>query len=593
MRNTTPRRRICLTVHNPVITNPFAVLGLSADATGGEIHAVSQQAAMRAKLSGSSGNSGGEDLSRVRLIERAAEQLRDPIQRFEHGLFWVTLSPEELAAWRSDPTLMNMATNWRGGITDQYLSLASSGGLDIRSHNLAVMYLAEAIAMDSGLVQAELAAPDESSRKLWKLAFQHWAMSLHSDTFWERMNQRCNSIDDPRLTRSFLDDKRNHMPRLVLHSCRELSSHRLLEGDASGTLAYVDLLRNSPFSDEDCESCLSEIYQPLTDRIEHVVGELENDHKLIDSLVLKQPKFKDKAVMFRLYGTVKDSFHLRLQPQLITVMEVGDLPGYAEEHARDMAAKFLRSLAVSIHNNECPGNLSESLLDLSVKYVDASSLRGKYHEEKEIVIRNNALKSILNPEPTKDEGYEKAIGFLDLEIKQQSELDVHLLKQLRERIVDKFITSLFQKASNCENARNFSIAKSLLDTASKYASREEDIQHLKSELKRIDSLELKSSSSMHHVTATTPKKQRDSAYPTQYREPLPYRNASNPEERSLPASRTTTKKRPSKKNIYFETTEETSSNTGPGSDDGVGFGCLVTVIGIVIIYIFFAIVANS
>ena len=66
-------------------------------------------------------------------------------------------------------------------------------------------------------------------------------------------------------------------------------------------------------------------------------------------------------------------------------MQVGDLPGYAEEHARDTAAEFLRSVSIASWNRSNDAELAKRASAWAIKYVDSSALMSKIGEDIEFL----------------------------------------------------------------------------------------------------------------------------------------------------------------------------------------------------------------
>lgn len=467
-----------MSIRNPITTNPFAILKLSADATGQEINAISEQAAMRAKLSGR-----GNGQRNAKVIERAAEQLRDPIKRFEYSLFWVSLTQQELMAWEQDPILNNIATSWHSGVVDSYLALAESDSLDIQSHNLAVLYLGEAIELDSVLVEENLSVPDDQSQKLWKLALQHWALILDSNSFWARMSTRCKTNSDPRLTQQYLREIRQSLPSRVLDSCREISSSRLFEGDASGTMTYVNLVRNSPFTIEDRDNCLGSIYQPLTNHIEKLTKDLG---ERLEAVGHEKKDFPSAC------ETLLGSFLERLQPLLDVILAVGDLPGYAEENARDMAGDFLYSFAKKTNQYEMYQE-AITLLDLAIKYVSSESLRDKYSQVQPILIANRA------GQLADTAGFPEGIHYLKHEISTATDKHRSELNETLDQLSCSYATVLVGNAIELAKQRRWDEAERLLRRAYKYESREREKAAMRNMMHKLSK---KSQSRCFVATAT-------------------------------------------------------------------------------------------
>lgn len=462
---------------NPVYSNPFAVLVLSADATGIEIRGAINAATMRVKLSGETGNCPG-----IRRLEDAAERLRDPIKRFEHGLFWPALSVDELAQWRADPKLRNLTTAACTDAVDRYLAFAKPEQVDVRAHNLAVLYLGQAIACDIAAIDAGTVAPTIQSADFWKKSLQHWAMVLHSDAFWERMRRRCDELADPRLNSRYLSECRRNMPVRAMKACEELATDRLLDGDPDGALSYIHLLRECPFEDDDRDACLQEIYKPLTDRIEHRVLELQEMLTAVNQMAT----LGNSGHIAADYTTVLESFRERVQPLLDVVMKVGDLPGYAEEHARDRAAELLRSLSISCHNNQRSPEIAQAALEMASKYVSAESMRAKLAEDHCALQIAGIVDEALGFAERKL--YSRALEVLDSGLSNATGSGKDQLRTLRLQVSNAYATHLFNQAMEAAESRDITRTRSLLDQALTYVTNPEDrivIQRMVEQLRHV------------------------------------------------------------------------------------------------------------
>jgi hypothetical protein len=119
------------------------------------------------------------------------------------------------------------------------------------------------------------------------------------------------------------------------------------------------------------EDVLSSVYKPLADRVEATVGGLQADFERLDS-------GSDDSVGL---NRILDRFESEAAPDLDVMLEVGDLPGYAEEHARDTAAELVRSISIASWNRGQDVELAKRASAMATRYADSSALQAKIKED--------------------------------------------------------------------------------------------------------------------------------------------------------------------------------------------------------------------
>lgn len=360
------------------LKNPFLVLAVSSDASMAEIKKVSDRTLMEMRLHGE------ESSPRARAIERAMEELRDPLKRFKWGLFWPELSPSESEPFRLNPILSQFGEDPGQPAAEEYKKLCSTDSRIVKSHNLGSLKLIEAVAKTR---EAQLGTPDDISddlacSRLWEEAFGHLTIVVESEEFWMRQKMRAKSIDDPRLDDTYIQMCRQNYLSEVLEHVGKVIQTALLDGHAKVASAYVDTLWKTDFDDSFIDSTLSNVYKPLADRIE----------QNIESISDKLNRLKKNSSHIGDFKKLLMEFEAEVHSDLSVMLEVGDLPGYAEEHARDTAAEFLRSLGVASWNATGESEVAKETSRLAEKFADSDALRSRVREDQSTIqqIENSA-----------------------------------------------------------------------------------------------------------------------------------------------------------------------------------------------------------
>lgn len=356
--------------------NPFCVLRLSSDSTGSEIQLAAQRAVMERRLSGDSDRSKFE----IDVIENALEVLKDPMSRFTASLNWVTLNAEEHASWTSSSLMQGLSFDRKITVGTGYEKIASASSVAVRSHNIAVLACADAHRL-------AISGDVEEAANEWARGFQNWGICLSSDEFKMRTHERARSLDDPRLIKSTVEFALDSIPHNLLSIPSSLASLALEKRKTAEAAGIIDLIRDAPFESQILDRALEMIYRPLAHRIETE----------IDSLDKRRQAYSDsneEASDSVFFDGIFDEFVKHIAPDLDQMLELGDLPGLAEEHARDHASKFLEKLGINAWNIADDSTLAQKCTKLASHYADASSLKIRF---------NNSLATLEDQELLGDE----------------------------------------------------------------------------------------------------------------------------------------------------------------------------------------------
>ena len=358
--------------------NPFLILGVPASADMKVIQQVGQRAAMQAKLAGDG------SANRVERVEAAIEQLKDPVERMRWGVLWLQLSDEGAAKLRADPALSRLSTDplQDGAAAWRALNVAESK--EVHSHNLGVLLLIEAEARTAA---AQGDTPDDMDDDLecvplWNTAFLHLAKSFGSERFWSRQRLAAKAMDDPRLKPEHIDQLQVDTARRVLAFPANVIQTALMQGHAPVAKAYVQVMQSSGFDRGIIDDLLSGVYQPLADRVESVINRLSDE--LGRTVGSREAPF---ASLLR-------TFEREALPDLRVMLNVGDLPGYAEEHARDTSAEFLRNFGVKCWNEADADKLSAKAVKLAAEIVDSDSLRSKIADDQRQIAEISEMRPV-------------------------------------------------------------------------------------------------------------------------------------------------------------------------------------------------------
>lgn len=462
------------------LKNPFLVLAVSSDASIIDIKKVADRTLMEMRLHGD------EDSPQARAIERAMEELRDPLKRFKWGLFWPELSPREVEPFRSNPILSQLSEDPKQPAAEAYNKICSTDSRVVKSHNFGSLKLIEAVAKTR---EAQLGTPDDISddlacAKLWEEAFAHLTIVTESDEFWMRQKMRAKSIDDPRLDDKYVKECRQNYLSEVLEPVGEVIQTALLDGHAKVASTYVDTLWKTDFDDKFIDSTLSSVYKPLADRVERNIKLLQERLEDLDEDTCDVSDFKK---------LLRD-FQVEAHRDLSVMLEVGDLPGYAEEHARDTAAEFLRKLAIRSWNYTGEESVSNEALKFAIKFADASTLKKKFHQDlkdiREIASSNKAMKEVEHliaqmERFYKQENYDGALLIIDEIIEAVPADQKAEFRQLKLTTRGNAAASLANKGIDHANAGRTNQALKCLKQALKYEHRPDQISLIKQAIRNI------------------------------------------------------------------------------------------------------------
>lgn len=348
--------------------NPFFILGVSADAEMSVIQSVGKRRLMALRLDDDA------DPAMVAAIDGALEELADPVVRFEKGLFALELTDTEAEAFRVDPVLSTFASNPTQDGVAAYKRICESKNPITLAHNRGILRFNQAVAATQ---EAQEGTPDDIADdlacvRLWKDAYKYLRPVFGSNRFWKRQKLRAKGYDDKRLGPDRIQKIRSESFGRMVDPVGRVISRALLDRHAKVAKAYVDLLRTSGFEAALVEQTLSEVYTPIADRVEARVNSI-------------QSRLEAKGETSAAYRGAFKEFEKHVGPDLEVMLKIGNLPGYAEEHARDSSAAFLRSLAIDIANKSEDYGFSKTVLAAAARFADSASLATKLKNDQSVL----------------------------------------------------------------------------------------------------------------------------------------------------------------------------------------------------------------
>jgi hypothetical protein len=341
--------------------NSFCVLGLSTDAEGVMIQQASQRSLMERRLGTKSSTTDTE----IQMIERAAELLRDPMQRFYASMHWVTLTGDERSGWGQQAEIRALAFNKTLVCGTAYDEVATASSLILRTHNRAVLASADAHRLAS---MGDL----DGAAKAWSSGFSLWSICLSSEEFLSRQLARAKAIDDPRLTPSLVRKEVAAIPRRLMLQVANLAATALDRRETNHASRLVKIIADAPFENAEKDSVLEAVYGPIAHR---VVTEVDSLSDRLEKLVGDRDEVAADEIR-----PILEQFNREVAPDLEQMLSIGDLPGLAEEHARDHASRFLQTLGLNAWNLASDASLASAATEQAARFADAGNLKRKLIE---------------------------------------------------------------------------------------------------------------------------------------------------------------------------------------------------------------------
>lgn len=354
------------------LNNPFSILRLSADSSATKIAATSSQLLIKLKLANNQ-----QSAKEIACIQTATDSLRDPLRRFNTGCYWLTFTSDEQNLWLNSLSEL-FSDHWTTSLIKSYEIIANSvEESGIYQHNKAVLYLGVAL---SSSIKEDL----DSFKTNWASAFESWLILAQSDQFSKYLLKRCDELDDPRIKQHEVVSWISTIPDQILSFCQIRASGLLAENNVDGAKHYTEVIASSVFDQSSKNTALEKIYDPISSR---VITKLETLNEKLQRVNRTEGKSKSELI------EIFENFKSDIASDLNIFLEIGDLPGLAEEFARDECSKFLHKLSVRFYNDEDDITLSEEALSLASKFADSTALSSQLDTSKETLTSNKRIRT--------------------------------------------------------------------------------------------------------------------------------------------------------------------------------------------------------
>lgn len=366
------------------LDNPFRILKLSTDATLAEISKAGQKLQMLSRFAGSDDR--GASAVDEGEIKRAVQELKDPVRRLQHELFWVRLSAQEERFWHLSEELREFPQAV-GGIAGERFEAICDEEIDVlqKHHNLAVLFHAQAIAVERLRIQEGLSSDHAGmADELWQKSLRQWSFVLDSEKFWLRIEERIFEYNDPRLSVGQVRELKERMPQLVLEPNVESAKYYLGKVDSENASRHVRFLNSCDIHQGSIEAALGRFYEPLLKQIRECTERHGEQLEELDRRARKKAEQKRGPLLEETF-VLRDSLIDEVQPVVRAIKSVGDLPGMGEERAMDEIALLLQSFAQSFHHYFNDAERAIKTLKLALEWASTGSTMDKIRENHDLV----------------------------------------------------------------------------------------------------------------------------------------------------------------------------------------------------------------
>ena len=364
--------------------NPYIILGASYEADIPSLSKLAKRRMRRLRLEGF------DDSAEARAVDLALEAVRDPVQQFSLGLFALQLTSAEQEAVWSHPTLSKLSTSITSKDVQDMESLLDpdAEGYD---QSMAAMTLAHAV---TALEEAQHGTPDDPADDLeaievWRRALTLFKRCTEKPRFWKSRRLYAKSLGDARLGEAEVDRILSSYWHALLAPAAARAARALQQGHAVVTKAFVSAIRNSGGDESTIDDVLGSVYEGLASEVAHKVEELKS-----------QFASSDKVKIHVVEGIFEHFQSGSLGKKLQLMIDVGDLPGFAEESARDQAAEFCKSMAIK-HGNLTMDNpkvsdrdelrsamLSKEIVSYALTIADSETLKNNIKKNLDVIQKN-------------------------------------------------------------------------------------------------------------------------------------------------------------------------------------------------------------
>lgn len=365
-------------IANPAIyrLNPFRVLELPVTASPRDISSQIRKLDLMDKF-GSNGTSERGPLylnpspdAEVRQL--AYQRLVDPESRLIDEFFWFW--PLRTGHNEADEALIALKHNdISSAISIWEQSGEWAGGNHISTHNLAILYHALALDLEHvETIQSLTKKQIEQKHSYWQKAYSGCQILLNDEGFWQRLGQRIDELDDPRLTSGTGYRIRSEVPLVISSINAMLALQAVQKDNDEEMLFHLNLINTSRFDKTVIDKALRRTAEPIRDRIKALCTNAEIETN-------KSPEHAD------------DTARNLIKQTSIFLNEIDKL--LPESHpirdsAHDDLASQIMSCTISFGNETSLHKEFLELADRALSIAASTSVTQRIFTNREIVANN-------------------------------------------------------------------------------------------------------------------------------------------------------------------------------------------------------------
>ncbi len=275
---------ILLKIANPNLYrfNSFRILELPVTASPREISSQIRKLDLIAKF----GNNGVADQGFLGVNpspdtdarQSAHQRLIDPEYRLIDEIFWFW--PHQLGfANDTDEALAALKHNdLSTAISIWKRNEVEASEAHVSMHNLAILYHILALDLEYTEKTQSLSKKQiEQKRSYWRETYPRWQILINNEGFWQRVEQRIEELDDPRLTSGTAYRIRSELPLVVISINAMLAAQAAQRNNDEETLFHTNLVNGSGFDKAAIENALRSTVEPIRDSIKILCTNAETE----------------------------------------------------------------------------------------------------------------------------------------------------------------------------------------------------------------------------------------------------------------------------------------------------------------------------
>ncbi|MBN1191226.1 MAG: hypothetical protein JXA46_15830 [Dehalococcoidales bacterium] len=398
---------ILLKIANPDIfrLNSFRILELPVTASPREISSQMRKLDLVEKF----GNNGFAERGALYLNpapdtearQTAYQRLVDPESRLIDELFWFW--PLQASPVDADVALTALIqNNLLDAISIWKRNEMQNSESHVSTHNLAILYHALALDLEYTETAQSLSKKQiEQKRFYWKEAYSRWNILLNNECFWQRLKQRIDELDDPRLTSGSGYRIRSEAPSAIISINALLAAKAVQKNSNEEALFHINLINGSDFDKDVIENALRRAVEPMRDRIKVLCTNSETETN-------KSPEHADEVAIKLIENT---SIFLNT---IDTLLPNGHP---TRESAHDEVASQILSSTITFGNKTSDHKRSLELANHALSISTSASIRQRIETNIEIVSNNLRYNTcwFCGQNPSEDEAVLKVNMYGDVQ----------------------------------------------------------------------------------------------------------------------------------------------------------------------------------